>query len=168
MRFVAEQHTLAGKGPGLYLFGNYVTPQVHREFTRIMACNDMRTLEYAARNKVNAFFQGGSEDPNGKFVFIEFMKPELKGHEDFMDLINGRVGPLVGKYSLEIPIDVYKYKYKGSLSMCVAIALETGCSYNGGGWNEPFTFQPEDNAEYRKVLELCKHMELTIINSPFN
>ncbi len=167
MRFVAEEVTLADKCPGLYLFGNYVTPRVHQGFKQIMMCNDIRYPEYKATRKVNAFFQGGSENPDGKFVFIEFLQTKLKNHEDFMDIVNRQIGPLIVRHTTEIKINLYEYVHKGSMTMCLMIAEETGCRYNSGGWNEPFTFQPETNVEYRKVFDLCRRMELTIIDPPF-
>jgi hypothetical protein len=72
--------------PGLTIFGPEASVGLH-EFIRFQCLsNDMRDPGYKLKNDSGAFFQGGSERPEGEFIFIEFWKP--KGAQAFVDFIN--------------------------------------------------------------------------------
>jgi hypothetical protein len=60
-----------GKGPGIFIHGKHVTESVHQIFSRFMNANRYNCEYYKAREGSGAFFQGGSHDPKGEFVFIE-------------------------------------------------------------------------------------------------
>lgn len=77
---------VAGKNPGIEIYGNHVTPLVHEVFSISMASNHMDDPWYHARKKANAFFQGGHGQPEGKWVFIEFWAPEHAA--TYVDMIN--------------------------------------------------------------------------------
>lgn len=76
----------SGKGLGINIYGPQVTPLVWKLFDYSISSNRIDCPWYRARTKASAFFQGGSNSPKGKWVFIEFWRPEHAG--DYMDLIN--------------------------------------------------------------------------------
>lgn len=63
------------------------------------------------------------------------------------------------------PIDVnlYQWHLKGSLDMCIMIAHETKCTYNGGVWNGPFQFLPDTEEQRAAVIDLVNHFELKVV-----
>lgn len=64
----------------------------------------------------------------------------------------------------QIDVDLYNWHLKGSLDMCLMIAQETECSYDGGVWNGPFHFLPESEAQREAVLDLVNHFELRVVS----
>lgn len=88
MQIVAQAMTLADKGPGVYLYGNYVTPEFHDEVTMLMRDNFHGSPVYEARTRAHAFFQGGHGERTGKFVFIEFWTRESHKYDRFVDMID--------------------------------------------------------------------------------
>ncbi len=157
----AQQKTYAGKGPGVIMYGSYVTEHVHQAMMRLMCANNIRTEEYIARHKCHAFFQGGSNDPKGEYIFIEFWNHDLDASRDFMRLLNKALHPHIGCYAQTIPIN--PYKTEGSISYAVMIAEDTGCPYDGGVWNGPFTFRPESNIQHAKVMDLVRYIGLHVL-----
>ncbi len=75
-----------GKGPGINIHGDAVTPFVHGIFSTVMATNHINDPWYIVRSKAAAFFQGGHDRPDGNWVFIEFWNRE--NAQPFVDKIN--------------------------------------------------------------------------------
>jgi hypothetical protein len=152
---------IPGKNPGLMLDGPYVTENVWRVFNRMINSNSMTCPLYHARQRAGAFFQGGSNDPNGRFVFIEFWQSD---YGEFVRLANQSCnnGPIISRLT-EIHINLYAYPEAGSLDLCVMIAEEANCPYDAGGWGTPFHFKPESSVSYNKVMTLVRTFGLTVV-----
>lgn len=151
---------LSGKGPGVILAGDMVTPQVHEAFKFVMNDNWMGSECYEARNKVSAFFQSGSENPDGRYVFIELWNtrnPEAVA--EFERVLNKHVGSKIVQDFTEIRIAA---STEGVYYYFIEIAKETGCTYSAGSWTTPLYFYPENNEQWWKVYNLCRQMELEI------
>lgn len=77
--------------PGFIISGKDATPQLHA-FIRYPVLTNMMTHEcYKLHQAAGAFFQGGSNDPNGEFIYLEFWKPE--GAQAVVDYINEHYKP---------------------------------------------------------------------------
>lgn len=161
---VAHESGLAGHGDGVIMFGNYVTERVHELVSQIIGDNWANSEYYKARQKCGAFFQGGSHNPNGKYIFIEFLgKSDSEDVKEFMRLLNNRLYPVIG--TAFTTIEIWP-NTEGAYYYITEIAKETGCSYDSGCSVQPVTFKPENNDMHNKVMTLCRQMELTIVNSP--
>lgn len=62
-----------------------------------------------------------------------------------------------------VDVNLYQWHQKGSLDMCIMIAHETDCPYDGGVWNGPFHFHPESEQQRAAVLDLVTHFELKVV-----
>lgn len=71
--------------PGLIVTGPIATPEL-QEFIRGMLTNWTSDPCYKIHTDAGAFFQGGSNDPNGGYIYIEFWKPA--GAPAFVDYLN--------------------------------------------------------------------------------
>jgi hypothetical protein len=76
--------------PGLVFSGNIATPHLH--------CFIQRTLTqyttdpwYDVHKAAAAFFQGGSHDQNGNYIYIEFWSPG--GAQAYVDKLNAEYDP---------------------------------------------------------------------------
>lgn len=148
-----------GRGPCIEMYGEWVTPEVHEVVTRMMQDNRISSPVYQARMDANVFFQGGYDRPHDHWILLEFWEQEHKCQE-FIRLLSIGIDRVIAPVLTRIRVNLYDYHQAGSLTLCCMIAEETGCPYNSGGWNEPFTFYPEDNIMYRKVMGLIKTFEL--------
>jgi hypothetical protein len=72
--------------PGLMIDGPEASVELHEFIRYTCLSNFMNQPGYKLKNDSGAFFQGGSERPDGEFIFIEFWKP--KGAQAFVDFIN--------------------------------------------------------------------------------
>lgn len=160
IKLQATLKTLADKGPGLYLRGPWVTPEVHEAFTLIMRANHTDDPAYHARNKCCAFFQGGSENPNGEYVFIEMWTFDPSKWEDFEKIVNEKVTPL---------IDINKWQVKiasatdQSRNLCETLMKETDVPMNWSALSLVVIFTPSDNAQRQRLLDLAKTYGLNVL-----
>lgn len=76
--------------PALEVSDNWATPALHY-FLRGMLTNYTDDERYKLHQAAGAFFQGGHNDPNGKWFLVEFWKPE--GVETFIQYINEHYDP---------------------------------------------------------------------------
>lgn len=85
--------------PGLVIRGPDASVTLHEFIRYTCLTNDTRQPGYKLTQDSGAYFQGGSERPEGEFIFIEFWKP--KGAQAFVDfvnenfVVNSRTGDLV-------------------------------------------------------------------------
>lgn len=80
--------------PAFQISGEQATPELH-QFLHRMLTNWTKDPCYEIHQNAGAFFQGGSHDPDGQFIMIEFWKPA--GAEAFMKYLNENY--VVGKPS---------------------------------------------------------------------
>jgi hypothetical protein len=71
--------------PGLSIGGPMATPELHA-FMHRMLTNWVQDPCYAIHQAAGAFFQGGADNPNGEYIFIEFWK--TAGAQAFIDYVN--------------------------------------------------------------------------------
>lgn len=156
---------LAGKGPGIHIAGPYVTPSVHDAITSVMNSSNLYDPQYKARTAVSAFFQGGSGNREGQFIFLELcITHDPEAIQNFEDVINQAVRGVLPEALTEIHINP---NTEGAYYFFTEIAKETSCSYNGGTWGQPMAFKPENNEQWWKVYNLCKVMGLNIASPVF-
>lgn len=161
---VAHKSGLVGHGDGVVMYGSYVTERVHGVVSQIIEDCWTNSEYYQARQKCGAFFQGGSHDPKGKYIFIEFLgNSDSESVKDFLRLLNNSLSPVIG--SALTAIEIWP-NTEGAYYFITEIAKETGCSYDSGSSVQPVTFNPENNDMHNKVMTLCRQMELTIVNKP--
>lgn len=157
------KETLPGKGPGIYLYGPYVTPRIHDAISQFMAANRIDDPRYIARTKVTAFFQGGCDKRDGQFIFLELLRSweslDPADVAEFERLLNEAIEGKVPTCQTEIRIAP---NTQGAYYFITEISKETGCSYNSGNAFTPVYFFPENNEQWWKVYNLCKEMGLTI------
>lgn len=72
--------------PQFEIIGEYATEQLHAYMRYPMLTNSMDNPCYELMKKCGAFFQGGSHDPKGKWIMIEFWNPN--GIKDWMEYLN--------------------------------------------------------------------------------
>lgn len=72
--------------PGLTISGPEATPELHNFIKTECLTNWMDKPGYKVNKEAGAYFQGGSENPKGQYIFIEFWKP--KGAQAFVDFVN--------------------------------------------------------------------------------
>lgn len=155
-----SKDAMAGKGPGVVLSGDMVTPQVHDAVSFVMNSNYRGDECYEARQKVCAFFQGGSENRNGRFIFLECWQTRVpEDVAEFERILNKYVGSKIVQDSTQIRIAATT---QGVYYLFTEIAKETNCRYNAGSWNTPLYFYPDDTEQWWKVYNLCRQMELEI------
>ena len=75
---------------GLIVEGKFATPELH-QFLMGMLTNYMDDPRYEIHRKANAFFQGGSNDPDGGWFYVEFWNPA--GVEAFINYVNEHYNP---------------------------------------------------------------------------
>lgn len=75
---------------GLEVNGELATPALHRFFRRMLT-NYTNDPCYALHKACGAFFQGGSQDANGKWFLLEFWIPA--GVQAFIDYLNENYDP---------------------------------------------------------------------------
>lgn len=75
-----------GKGPGINIHGPHVTRLVWSLFNYSIMSNRIDCRWYQARQQAAAFFQGGSDRPDGEWLFIEFWRPD--NATAYLELIN--------------------------------------------------------------------------------
>src|SRR5690606_1806652 len=121
--------------------------------------NDNDSEIYQSRCQAGAFFQGGSNAPDGQWILLEFWQPMEKTVE-FVRLINDAVRQHLIKHLTTIPVNLYAYPEPGALTLCLMIAEETKCPYDAGSWGLPFTFLPEDNITHQAVYKLLREFDL--------
>lgn len=160
MAFQLVVHPNHGKGPGVQMYGKYVTEQVWKKVSEIMANNWTTDPVYIARRKAGAFFQGGSNTHIAEWIFLEFWNTD---YVDFMHLLNTEVVPLIARNLTEIRVNLYDYEMKGSLDMCLMVADELKCDYLSGGAGEAFVFRPENNLQHMELWKLLKDVGLKTI-----
>ena len=71
--------------PSLVISGEDATPELHKLISKLMLDMLSGTPAGVAYN-AGAYFQGGHNEPNGKFIYILFTKPA--GAQAFVDCIN--------------------------------------------------------------------------------
>lgn len=81
--------------PALEVSGNWATPALHY-FLRGMFTNWTEDERYSIHQAAGAFFQGGHNDPDGKWFLVEFWKPE--GVEAFIQYVNEHYDPADESY----------------------------------------------------------------------
>ena len=57
--------------PALHIWGNLATPELHDFAMSFIRANHMDDPRYILRTKGYCFFQGGSNDRNGQWIYIE-------------------------------------------------------------------------------------------------
>lgn len=72
--------------PGLTISGPEASVELHEFIRHNCLTNYMDAPGYKLSHESGAFFQGGSNDPHGEWIFIEFWKP--KGAQAFVNYIN--------------------------------------------------------------------------------
>lgn len=76
--------------PGLIFSGSVATPELHAFLQRSLT-NMMNDPWYKVHQEAGAFFQGGSDNPNGGWFYIEFWKPS--GAQAYVDKLNAEYKP---------------------------------------------------------------------------
>jgi len=144
-----------GKGPGINIYGKHVTESVHQIFSRFMRSQYYTCEYYKARQKCNAFFQGGFDAPDGEWVFIEFWGSDWT---EFRTLLKRRLNLLDndGK-PLEITVKFDPLSTK-------AVEAADGIHNFMEGWYQPdrrdeglMTYIPKDGADALYVIEMIEH-----------
>lgn len=77
--------------PGLVIEGKQATPDLHEFIRHQMLTQWIDQPGYKLTKNSGAFFQGGSHDPDGKYIFIEFWIP--KGAQAWIDHLNENYRP---------------------------------------------------------------------------
>lgn len=152
---------IPGKGPGFYLQGPYVTDSVHSKIAAVMADNRIDSKNYKARTAVSAFFQGGYDDPEGEFVFIEILPDRPSDAiEQFENILNAAVYDVIPLSLTDIKIAV---NTTGAVYFASEIAEEVGCEISLGNWGEPITLYPKDTVQWLKAMKMARDLGLNII-----
>lgn len=158
MQIKISPEKVVGRGPCVLMYGPWVTKKVWEEVAALLAANNITTPEYTARQKASAFFQGGSDQPNGQFILIEFWAPEERT-SDFMELLNKAVAGTVEEHRTQINIVLKREdaeKRKDLIETALTINVETDCTVDFNINNASVTFSPVDNVQYSRVLMLMK------------
>lgn len=156
--FKFNMQPVPGKGPGIVMFGDYVTDRVKHAVRMVMNDSYIDSPVYKARSDASAFFQGDQD----KFVFIEFWTPSKA--DEFVQILNDAVCPVVAQHLTELHVNLYDYKDKGSMDLCLMIAEETKCEYDASGAFSPFRFKPEYSRQHSDVYNLIRLFELKVID----
>ena len=72
--------------PGLIISGKAANQEIHAFITNLVMCNFTDDVKYKIKSDAGAFFQGGSNMPDGEYIYIEFWKPS--DAQAFVDYIN--------------------------------------------------------------------------------
>lgn len=75
----------------LVIEGDEATPELHRFLLGEALTNWMDRPGYKLSKESGAFFQGGSDNPEGKWFYIEFWEPQ--GAQAFVDFVNENFKP---------------------------------------------------------------------------
>lgn len=152
---ISPREAFPGRGPCVQMYGDYVTEEVWNVVKSLLCDNVMSSPVYLARNKANAFFQGGHHDSRGKWVLIEFWSEEEKC-QDFLKILNEEVNKVMSEYSHVICIVAPSNNEKdirNTEEACLLIADDTGCKFERNMLNARVVFMPEDNLTYTKVYQ---------------
>ena len=106
---VLEENNMPGNGLGVQ--ATNVSRSQHELISGIMGDNCMDSQAYTLRRECNAFFQGGSNDPDGGWVYLEFWSIDLTAINTFLAYVNYSLGQL----SLEMPEDVFVARYTDNM-----------------------------------------------------
>lgn len=147
MILVAQKTTMVDKGPGLYLYGNYVTPEFHEAVTALMADTYTDSPVYKARTKANAFFQGGYSEPTGKFVFIEFWSHDFQNYDPFVEMVD-EAYQKVRVPELEMITIAYSEE---NLKLADEISGQSNTPYTRQG--DSIVFTPSLSPRHRRICE---------------
>lgn len=159
-RFKVCKTKLVDKGPGIMLRGPIVTPSLHDMVLTMFSDKDIRSEIYKAFRGVGAFFQGGIDNRDGQYIFIELHKSDDPATiKEFERILNKYLSPFLIQPFTEIRIHP---DIEGAYYYFTEIAKECNVGYHGGSWNSPMVFFPENNQQWWKVYDLCKHMGLNV------
>lgn len=155
-----------GRGLCLQLIGSWVTEKVWLTVNELMHDNLYESPVYRARTEAGAFFQGGHDNPRGKWVLLEFSAPEER-IQPFLDILEKKLAEDTDPHKAAICIvaetnnDRHKdYVYQS----CELIAQDTGCRYERDVLHASVVFYPEDNLMYDRVRGLCQQFSLKQLN----
>lgn len=152
-----------GRGPCIQLYGDWVTEDVWNAVAAAMRDNWMDSPVYQARSKCGAFFQGGSDNPRGKWVLLEFWSSEDKC-SDFVKLLEEAVNKAITNIYYTTIALVSKTSNGSDVAyielVCDMIAEQTNCPFERNAMGARVLFQPEDNVAYSKVLNFVKEFKL--------
>lgn len=161
----AEKESFPGRGPCIELYGDYVTERVWEAVHRVVTCNLMSSPFYQAKQGFSVFFQGGHNDPRGKWILLEFWVDDIEKTNEFVRLLSIEVDKVLMKRNTQICVNPYKMGYddgNGSYTALSEIHKETGCRVDWGCSMSPITFHPENNLEHRAVTKLCEMFQLPV------
>ncbi len=150
---VISSQAQPGMGPKVELYGPWVTERVHEKVSMIMNDNWTNSPIYQAKRKCNAFFQGGSNRPDGEWILLEFWS-DVSETEEFMAILNQQ---LVGVIPTALTkIAIHPSRIDGGLLTLTMIAEDTKCILNSGDAFSPCYFHPENNKQFMDVANLIR------------
>lgn len=152
-----------GRGHCIELRGDWVTERVWEAVNRLVNNNFMNSDAYKARQGFCVFFQGGYDNPKGKWILLEFWVDDLEKTNEFMRLLYIAVNDALIRDFTKLRIGSHSMQYndgKGIYDVLVEIQKETGCSVDWGDSMTPITFMPDSNVQYSQVLNLLHTFEI--------
>lgn len=135
------------------LRGRYVSENVIAKLREVssvkhQAFNTSFTIAYHERGMLN----------NEAFIVFE-ANARKTDVDEVVDWLNVVLVPHIGSAFCVIEASPYRVKYTGDtdgLTICLEIAKETDCRFDGGGWNQPVTFHPSNSIQYNQITELLE------------
>lgn len=163
---LSPRENFPGRGRCLQMHGAWVTERVWLEVNALMHDNVYTSPAYIARTEAGAFFQGGSDNPRGKWILLEFSAPEER-IQPFLDILEKKLAEDVDPHKAAICI-VAKTNNDSDKSYvyqsCELIADDTKCRYERDVLHASVVFYPEDNLMYERINALCQQFQLKQLN----
>lgn len=154
----AKESQFPGRGPCIVMDGYWVTERVHDAVYHVLNDTYMESPFYKARQGFSVFFQGGYDDPRGKFIMLEFWVKDLSQTDEFVRLLEKEINKVIVSQYEKLMVSPYNMNYndgKGSYDAISMIEKEVGCRVDWGDSMTPITFYPETNVQYDQVRSLC-------------
>lgn len=161
----SKKEQFPGRGHCIELYGDYVTERVWHAVKQMVECNITNHEFYKAKEGFCVFFQGGYDNPHGKWILLEFWVDDIEKTREFIRLLTITINRVLVERFTQICVNPNQMGYvdgEGAYTVLGEIHKETGCHVNWGSPTTPITFYPENNLEHRKVLDLCKAFELPV------
>lgn len=161
----APRERFPGKGHCIELQGDWVTERVWNAVKRAVGSNLIDCDYYKSRRDFCVFFQGGYDNPKGKWILLEFWIDDLTKADEFLRLLWLAINDAIIRNFTHIRINAHNMGYndgKGSYGVLTEIQKETGCPVDWGCSMSPITFHPEDNEQCNNVLNLCRLFDLKV------